>query len=110
MLVKLIPCHNFVYKKNFRMNQKTLLFKARLHIPFTYAFTALHCVFWFVDVYGKRVITLKMQCNAENACGNQMRQLGFKSTPLFFLHSILSSLFLGVKTNSCLWFRSEEPL
>ena len=32
---------------------------------------------WFVDVYGKKVITSKMQHNAENACRNRMWQLGF---------------------------------
>ena len=33
---------------------------------------------WFVDVYGKKVITSKTQCNAENACGNRMWQLGLR--------------------------------
>ena len=30
----------------------------------------------FVDVYGKKVVTSKIQCNTENACGNRMWQLG----------------------------------
>ena len=55
--------------------------KECLHIPFTNAFTALSCIFyhlpWFVDVYGKKVITLKTQRNAENECRNRMWQLGF---------------------------------
>ena len=31
----------------------------------------------FVDIYGKKVITLKTQRSAENACGNWMWQLSF---------------------------------
>ena len=68
---------------------------ARLHIPFMHAFTALHCIFyylpWFVDVYGKKVITSKMQCNAENACGNWMWQRGLTLKQcLFFACNVIS--------------------
>ena len=33
---------------------------------------------WFVDVYGKKVNTSKMQRNAENACRHRMWQLGLR--------------------------------
>ena len=58
---------------------KTWLIKARLHIPFTHAFTALRCVFLLFTLVcwclWKKVITSKTQCNEESACGNRMWQL-----------------------------------
>ena len=57
--------------------------KARCHIPFTHAFIALGCVFLLLTLFcrclWKKVVTLKTQCNAENACRNRMRQLGFNN-------------------------------
>ena len=53
--------------------------KLSCHIRFRHAFSALRCVFyylpWFADVYGKKVISSKTQCNAENTCRNRMWQL-----------------------------------
>ena len=72
-------------------------FKAHLHIPFTHAFAALSCIFyylpWFVDVYGKKIITLKMQCNEENACGNRMWQLSFRMFSFRLLNKKDSKFF-----------------
>ena len=55
--------------------------KVRLHIPFTHAFSAMHCGFFIVYLgllisMDKKVITSKTQCNVENTCGNRKWQLG----------------------------------
>ena len=53
--------------------------KARLRMDFP------HCIAFFITYLGllismdKKVITLKTQRNAENACGNRMWQLGFNN-------------------------------
>ena len=50
-----------------------------MRLPHCIAFSKYFC--WFVDVYGKKVITLKMQRSSENACGNRMWQLGLSDLP-----------------------------
>ena len=62
----------------------TKFIKGAFTQPFTHAFTALRCVFFITYLgllislmsMGKKVITSKTQCTAENAWGNWMWQLG----------------------------------
>ena len=72
-------------KKNYSRHAGNSLFtKGAFTLPvyacvYRIALRFLNYLPWFVDIYGKKVITSKTQRNAENACGNRIWQLGLKA-------------------------------
>ena len=86
------------------MIYKRELVKARLHIPFPHAFSALR--FWstlvgsFTYFYGNvetNVITSKTQRNGENACVNGMANRLNLESKIFFLIRML--IMFKIKIN-----------
>ena len=88
---------SFGIKKMFYYLTKTML-KARFHIPFTHAFTALRCFFLLLTFVcwclWKKSYYFKTQRNAENEWGNRMWQLG-----------LTTNIFWSCKINSNCWVK-----
>ena len=78
---------NFHGKSHFKkiffwtLSFSKLLLKPSCHIPFTYAYSALHCVFLIlILIEPTNVITRKTQRNAENAWINGMCKRTLKTS------------------------------
>jgi hypothetical protein len=93
-----VPPNCSIAKKGCRVSKKVEkhCIKAHLHIPFPHCIAFSKYLRWFVDVYGKKIITLKTQCNAENGCGNSALS-GFH----FTLKLIFSQAGISVLNNFC---------
>jgi len=65
---------DYVQKLNVLLNYRRRVYTS----GFSHVFTALHCVFLILTLaWFNQGSFEKSQCNAENACGNRMWQLGF---------------------------------